>query len=819
MPSRPLLFDFGCRNATVCRSCLLSIRQQPAVAAPAQAWVASFSSTATRRARTRTRTAPKKAPMSTDELNRQFEELKLAGLANASKENANFSVRYFDQQGQNRHEVPEDDPSITPETALKFGFENVKAMVPTADARNALDEVIHEIGVDWKNIKTEEDVVKFKAQMQAYAASIDTQIEQATADMPRDLAQQVKKLMGVGIDPVKAAARVPQISEEPWTPNQRKKIAKLNFILRRLIPQSRREGGLTKTMIAEIYKAYSAARPTLAHGWANVPLDVWELLWDVFATDESVHINRLMHISQLSRDMSEAKVTLSPAQQLLTIEAVFVDGWETRALDNWRRCVATLGLESSETFQDFWELGVRMYCRVGDLEQAERAVNRLLVNNADPRIMVPVIRTFSEQGTPEGHKKAWNAYRRMRQSLGQSMKIEDYDQVISIFLTANQIENALYAFVDMMSDGEIDLKKQKYLPSVVANKFFVGKWLKRLIGAGDLEGAYSVVEFMSDRGVAAAPIHLNGLIGAWHRSGLADSIAKADELGWKMIESRISFVKSRDSVAVAKAGQEKKPGPAEVPRANLETFSLLAENYRVRGLHERLAELWDAFRAAKISPDVFIVNQLLESYIQTGQIKEALQTYETLIQKRGMAPDPYTFSALWKTIAVNRLYEVSQDHAAEARALFKEMITHKSAFPPEGMDGQLARKILHSFRQLQDNAGFLVALTTLKDVFNFVPSETLVLEMMLGTTKISWNNDTHRRRLMTAKRELDRELLASVGGNAQALEGERRVQALYEFLQKQFWPEEPAGESVGKMLGRVANEMGVYDLLSPKNKN
>ncbi|KFA72606.1 hypothetical protein S40288_08794 [Stachybotrys chartarum IBT 40288] len=752
---------------------------------------------------------------------------------NRSKQDAsnNFSVQYFDQDGDKPTAVGSEDTLLSPEIAehalgQAFRLGEMKHMLQTREERDALQQVINQVGVDWKNIKTEEDIAQAKAKMRAYTASIDAEIEKAKSELPKELRDQITlEMSGLNLedeqDVMSAPAGIPQIPLQAWTLNQRRKISKLNSVIRHVSPKLRSGTGLTKKLVLTVYKSYQQARLALAHGWSNVPLDVWDFFWKVFSADESINLHRLAHVSLLAKDMSEAKVTLTPAQQLLTIEAVFVEGWDVRAIDNWKRCTSTLGQESSESFQDFWELGVRMYCRIGDMAQAERAVAKLLENHSDPRILLPIIRTYSEKDTEQDREKAWSAYRRMRELLGQNITIEDYDQVISYFLPTNQIENALYAFVDMMSDGQINLKEQKYLPSVVANKFFLGKWLKRLIGAGDLDGAYEVSEFMRQKGVAAAAIHLNGLIGAWQRTGGADNVDKADELAWSMIEARVQFVRARSQGNAAALEKNEPRGTAPLPRATLETFSLLAENYRVRGLHSRLESLWEAFRDAEISPDIFMMNQLLESYINAGQYNEALELYASL-PGRGVAPDPYTFSALWKTIAINRLHIVPpaalETEAVATRSLFAEMVKFKEAFAPEGMDGQLGRKILHSFRRLKDQPGFLVALIALKEVFNFLPSETLVLEILLGTTKISWELDTHKRRLMTVKKDMDREILAWAGGDVEKLEGRQRGEALYEYLQKKFWPSSESEEDVQEVLVDVAAQMGVHELLAPTKK-
>lgn len=756
------------------------------------------------------------------ELMQYLERIRSLRNPKQEKKEEGFSVKYFEQNDNKRTQLSTEsafDESLNEldASALKNVLLEMKNEMGGKEASNAFDEVVSQLGGEWEKMRTADDLERLVAKMDAYNAAIDAEIDKTGAELPKEVLEELDlELPGLpGMGNLGSRMTLPQVPEKPWTINQRKKITRLNSVLARVSRDMRRDVKLTKKSIQAVYKAYHAARLSLAHGWNNVPLSVWDFLWKVFSADESVNIHRLSHISLLSRDMSEAKIVLSPAQQLVTIEAVFVDGWEAKAIDNWKRCMSTLGDDNAETFQEFWELGVRIFCRAGDLEQAQRAINKLLEKRTDPRILMPLIRTYAELGTEEGPERAWAVYRQLRELLGQDMKIEDYDQVISYFLTTNQTENALYAFVDMMSLGKIDMKGQKHLPSVIANKFFVGKWLKRLIGAGDLNGALSVVDFMRRKGVVAAPIHLNGLVGAWHRSGGVDDLEKADEMAWGMIESRIKFVEERRDEGISKTASQ--PAVMPFPRATLETFSLLAENYRVRGLHDRLQALWQAFRDAEISPDAFMINQLLESCIQAGESKEALGLYNAFVTEQGVKPDPYTFSALWKTLGINRLHRISEDsffaESQATRALFAETVKFKDVFEPDGMDGQLARKILHTFRRLKDPAGLIVALTSLRDLFRFLPPEMLVLEMVLGTTKLSWDTTAHRHRLVNAKRNLDSGLVAWADGDLSKIEGNRREEALFEYLQKQFWPAEADESAKKKAFREAATQMGVYDLL------
>ncbi|KAG5944960.1 hypothetical protein E4U53_006784 [Claviceps sorghi] len=760
-----------------------------------------------------------------------------------------YSVRFFEQDGHKRSEISPDEGASGDSVGrldgseLKDALREMQSNLDSKEERDAFQAVLREVAGDVDQVGSAADLEKMMGRMENYTKSIDAEIESVASksNLPEGVLDELRRdLRQLPLSDDEALddsrVNVPQISEKSWNSHQRKKISRLNLALTRAFRQIRRESRLTTNTVSAVYKAYyHAAKTALARSWGSVPVDVWDLLWTVLSAEESINIHRLAHIAMLSRDMDEAKVTLSPSQQLLSIEAVFVHGWESKAVENWKRSVGALGDETAETFQTYWELGARMFCRLGDMDQAERAVDRLLDKHSDPRILMPVIRTYSEQTAQESQERAWGAYRKMRGLLGKEMKLVDYDQVISYFLIANQTENALHAFVDMMSDGQIDLKKQKYLPSVVANKFFLGKWLKRLIGAGDLEGAFKVVEFMRQRGVNASPIHLNGLIGAWQRSGGAANLECADKLAWDMIESRIRFVRLRDVSGGSAVSVSAAPGPVPAPapaapaslpwpRATLETFSLLAENYRVRKLHPQMEALWSAFRDAEIRPDAFVMNQLLESYLQVGQPKEALDLYQSLVKDEGMAPDPYTFSVLWKTLAINRLHMVSReclaDEVATTRTLFCETMQHKSVFEPEGVDGQLARKMLHTFRRLNDRVGFVVALATLKQVLRFSPPEILVLELVLGTTKLSWDSPSQRRRLMQAKRTMDQQLVAWAGGDADKLEerSQKRQDALYEYLRREYWPAGGDDQDKRAMLTEAMRQMGVYELLLSETK-
>ena len=74
-----------------------------------------------------------------------------------------------------------------------------------------------------------------------------------------------------------------------------------------------------------------------------MPPETWDLLWRVFSIEADNNPNRMTHVYILAKDMNAAGVSLSDPQQLLAIEAMYVDGWNKEAIENWKRSVSTMG--------------------------------------------------------------------------------------------------------------------------------------------------------------------------------------------------------------------------------------------------------------------------------------------------------------------------------------------------------------------------------------------------------------------------------------------------------------------------------------------
>ncbi|KAF3762402.1 hypothetical protein M406DRAFT_237071, partial [Cryphonectria parasitica EP155] len=409
----------------------------------------------------------------------------------------------------------------------------------------------------------------------------------------------------------------------------------------------------------------------------------------------------------------------------------------------------------------YFELGVRMWSATGDIERAERTSRALLQRSspatpADSRVLLHLIRAYCAK--PATAERGFLLYRRMRDlaaKLEKPMDIEDYDEVIALFLSNGHTDFAMYAFTDMMFAGTVNLYGKSKLPNELRNSFFFGKWLKRLIGAGDLAGAYEVLTYMQKNGVMAASVQVNGFIGALLRTGDAANRQKAERLAWSMVRSRKNFVDLRKRHAMlewptklvdGRPSRSDHEGPeldyTMVPRATVETFVILAENYRERSLFGRLEELFVAYQECAMGGDAMMMNELIASAVAQGRGDKARELYSLMVHEHDILPNADTFAILFRSLPVNQLPgpslqpAVREQAARQARDVFRDMLASSWVFSGHyrarrgSLSENQVKLILHSFRKANDWPGLLAALQGLRDVLRFDISRALALEML-----------------------------------------------------------------------------------------
>ncbi|KAI0125954.1 hypothetical protein BJ170DRAFT_672110 [Xylariales sp. AK1849] len=779
MHPRKLLLERGSRDY-ICRSCRLGL-QRKTRPAPARWGIRRSSQAAARQAAT-----SKTTTQTVDDAERLRTMRKLGLLKDDQDQEEKFEVNYFEEADGGKLRRLKDEEQFTNSLT---------------DPGGELSRDLEEMETGFSNATKLFDILE-REDVQEQVEKLRDQLDPANNSNPNS--ETVKPSEDGG-----------------WKKNAREHIRHLNNNLQLAAKQLNR--GKVNAMGFELWKFYSLARRTLATKWECVPPAAWEVLWDIFATESTKNPNRLNHVFNLAKDMSQAGVHLTDDRRLLAIEAMFMEGWREEAIENHRKLVTTLGTKP-ETFLAFWELGLRMYCQTGDLVRAERLADVIFDSpyQRNPRILYPLIRAYAEK--PETVDKAYDTYERARRDLHTSMSIEDYDLVISYFLMANQTEKALWIFVDMMTSGSVDLRNMDKLPPSVANEFFVGKWLKRLIGNGDYDGAYNVLLHMKDKGVIPRPIQVNGLIGAWLRSGTAANIERAEMAAWAMINSRIQFVQTRSQLRGRDQHISLRMTGAGWPKATLETFSLLAENYKDRRLPDKVMELWQALSLAELAPDSFIMNQLLFAMLQNGEGKKVAEFCRTLTTQYKIEPDSRTFLALWQSLTINRLQQLNpaavSEGIIESRRLFAEMVSHASIFSAEGINHHLARSIMHTFRELRDPIGSLVAYRALRQVFKLSSPGSMVLELLTDIREIgkAAGNPRMRSKLIMATQRIENYLsqrqarMVELGEleKDQELPEEIKTAEMADFLEIHLETQVSTLENAEALFREAAQEMGVY---------
>jgi len=558
----------------------------------------------------------------------------------------------------------------------------------------------------------------------------------------------------------------------------RKRISTLNRILQRAF-RLLEEDKLGETVQKATWQSYLLCSKGLLQTPKGIPMDVWSLLWEVFEKPNEGNYGRMEHIFRLGCDMRKSNVPFQPRQHILYIEARFMEGDERGAIKEWESTQSTLGRDSL-TFKRYWILGIRMFGEKGDASKALDAVTQFLErssNAEDYRILLPVIKAYLAVDTKSGVRSAWSAYENLKLNLGAQMRMEDYDAVAALFLVANKGDQALLVFTDMMFAAENFQKRDKQitsgnikdietsndlgkipvsledsrafasLPAHLNNKYFFGKWIKKLIGDGDLTGTKKVFDLMRERGIRADAKQMNGLVGALYRSKTRSDHKLGHDLAWQMIESRLSFVRQRDRIYRFATNLQTTESNEKLdhknillmPIATIETFSILLEQYRRGNRKDEIGRLYMALRDAKIRPNTDFMNQMILSNWRSHDTQGTWNTYKTLVAQQ-VHPDFDTFNYLWGIMrkASDPMTKESFEFTV-CRELFCDMVSRapalikKQSFPRELYDA-----VILAFSLSNDQAGTAVALRAMQRHFNMYPNEDTARTVVLQLTRAGY---------------------------------------------------------------------------------
>lgn len=532
----------------------------------------------------------------------------------------------------------------------------------------------------------------------------------------------------------------------------------------------------------------------------------------------------MAHVKQLAEDMKAAGVQLDRPQTLLYLKALLYEGKYEKALSQWESAQTFLSCYPS-TASKYWELGVRILANDNQPERAEEATD-LLINGtgeSDPRALISIIRSWLKSPDQAAVQRAWAIYIRLKYLLASKMEMRDYDDVAGIFLEAQQTDFALAVFRDMMLSEDPksyerdsvaiyrrtlklygDLRSFKLAPAELSwksydpftalppekrNKYFYGSWIKKLIGDGKADWAAQVAGSMYQRDIIPDPKYMNGIIGAWLRSGTAADKQKAEDLAWKLIAARLDFVRMRDQFGLQGPLRpentfEKKAfdRPSKFSKvstvATIETFCILMNFYQRRRRGDRAQEICTAIRAAKIKPNTSFLNDLILVGANRNRKQWTWNVYNQLVREDGAAPDHDTFTVLWQMMK-DHVKGKPKPGFPSPRILFAEMVRWPQARKQGTLSQEAYELVLDCFLMADDQIGTAIALRAMQHLFDLYPNEKTVTNMILQLAQTG-----HRKLLSQLPRRQERakDIKGRMSLVTEAANGlkEQRVKALME---------------------------------------
>jgi hypothetical protein len=591
---------------------------------------------------------------------------------------------------------------------------------------------------------------------------------------------------------------------------------------------------LTKRVRKDLWRWYAMSRSWLKSDWNSIPPQVWQILWKEFSVEAADNPDRLAHIIVLGGDMEAAKVPLRPQQTLQYIEALYLQEDKADAISRWESVRHSLTLDE-RTAVEYWALGARMLANDGKPARAQEAMDVLLNGLAgvsEARALIPIMKAWLHFDEPGALQMAWATYIRLKVWIGDQLEMQDYDEVVAMLMDKGRTDLALAVFRDMMLTGDAmasrydsvalyqqlipnkslkSLKSFKIgpeetkwtssnkltaLPAKFRNKFFFGSWLKKLVGDGQVDWAANVVELMSQRGIRPDATYLNGIIGAWFRTGAEESIERGTEMGWKMIAARLEFVRQRAQqrqanyefdrpvrLQMSESGKDDFVRPSTLrveAKATLETFSVLLQHYMQVGDKARVQELLSTLKAAEIRPTAPFVNTVLELGTIIKNRPWVWNLFVEFVDHEHVTPDQDMMTLMWKNMKdnVDPVITPSLKNRIgfpEPRVLFAAMV--RSCTPKkEAIPRELYDQIILCFGLSDDQIGTAVALRAMQRIYGVYPTESTVRSVVLQLAKVNAKNVAgYRPRRLNINKDTQRRI-TEIGDILKSLKEQRAAQ-------------------------------------------
>ena len=542
-----------------------------------------------------------------------------------------------------------------------------------------------------------------------------------------------------------------------------------------------------ETYRKQAWRSYIRCKDKIPKIMSLIPDAAWDALWETQVDACQDSPERAERLATLCTDMQSAGKEVPYKNMLLFLKALILKGRHTEALACWQGQTRIVQQQQPNPIE-FDLLGVYLFALTGNPRKAQQIALDILAESPGraegvSHVLVPVMEAWVRYGGSAGTRHAWAIYLHLRTQLGQDIKPEDFDTVAMAFLNVGRSDLALAVFKDLMLTGEkteyestelyktsigligelhsnsidpaeltnVSLTALTILPRKFQNKYFYGSWIKRLLGMGEISAASTVIELMYERGVKPAAIHLNGIIGAWLRSGKPDCERKAEQLGWAMIHERLDMVNRRSGKTITTDAEPQAPPGIPVPihikrtvcPATIETFSLLLLSYERRRMLQHVKLLRDYLPRAQIPPNTYFMNHLIYAELRHGRLENARKIYLSWLST--VKADLETFAALWdcEKAHLNRSSSTASSVFPPPRRLLCEMISWHSKLSSKrreeiskSFSKDLYDQIIRCFCLARDIEGTMVGLYALKESFGFSPDQDTTRMIVLQITSM-----------------------------------------------------------------------------------
>ena len=674
-----------------------------------------------------------------------------------------------------------DDKSDQP--AIKW-FEQ---LLPWSSKRRRVDPNSHDVEVneEARAIQAEIDQLDADLREMENPSGGRTFIEPMLAELPEEDQQRIRE-----------AIRQDELEEA----RKARKKALLKRELQKYLPQKReleicwelppQQNNHLRNLNVNIYKASTnfTDKDTRKKLWQSyirckaflppflhlVPEKAWTVLCASQQSMMTEDPTWASHLVILCEDMLKAGKQLDVYERLLYTEALRHESRHDEAIAQWQELGKELG-DDRQALEEYELLGVRLFASQGDPEKAEKIALSFLRkgHQEESRILIPILNAWAQRKDDTGFKHAWVLYLRFKAQIGINITMEDYDNIILSFLNTGNADFALAVFKDMMLSGKetdqgslelytkalnfmgnaqpdaatvndlnkIALTGLTILPKRLQNKFFFGSWLKKLLGIGAIDAAASVIELMYERGVRPDAKHLNGIIGAWLRSGTARDREAAEKMAWAMVHERFDLVCRRrkrneiDSMAFLSVSGLTIPTHLRrtVAPATVETFALLLQHYARRSQDDNVQLVQECLSVAEINPNTHLINHLLYMDLRKGRHQAAFKRYKEMLGPQ-QKPDLETFACLWdcEKAHLDSLVIHRNDSFPGPRELMCDMMNWFSELSTRARERETARQefskdmydqIIRCMCVCSDLEGTIVALYAMKESFGFYPDK------------------------------------------------------------------------------------------------